>query len=235
MSQKRNNDVGQFGELPFIRNDNFIWVGDISNESLIDFYREFSDKEADDTTKVIPIIISSYGGEIASLMAMRDLIKSSPKPVATIALGKAMSSGACLLAAGTKGFRFASQDTLLMFHEVSGGAMGKTSDVVESAQVMEELNKKLLNNLAEDCGLTFEEIEHQFKTKKNADWTMTAQTAKKWGFIDHIAIPRHITHMPEKELAKAFSHEQMKEIERQKEALMREVTKRVRKAVPRRK
>ena len=208
--------VSRFGHPDFAtvrQEDDFIWVNEFNEESLLQFYRAFTEKELDDSNRVIVVVISSYGGEVSSLMAMRDLIKSSPKPVATLALGKAMSAGACLLAAGTKGLRFASPDTLLMIHEVSGGAMGKTADVVESAQVMGELNLKLLNNLAADCGLSMEDIENQLRSKKNVDWTLTAQAAKKLGLIDHVAIPRHITRMPEKELSNPPTWTEMESVE----------------------
>jgi ATP-dependent Clp protease protease subunit len=210
LMSKPNNNTGAADAMHFNPNDNFIWVNEFSDESLIDFYRGFTAKEDDPTVKIITVIISSYGGEIASLMAMRDLVKSSSKPVATVALGKAMSAGACLLAAGTKGFRFASKDTLIMIHEVSGGAIGKTADVVESAQVMGELNEKLLANLAEDCGQTYEEIETQIRSKKNADWTLSSSLAKKWGIIDHVAIPRNLILAPERELMNVVSYDQLK-------------------------
>ena len=177
--------------------DNFVWVNEISDDSLQKFYEDFCRLETDNTVHIIPIIISSYGGEVASLMGMRDMIKSSPKIVATIAIGKAMSAGACLLAAGAKGWRFASPETAIMIHEVSGGMVGKTSDVAESAAVMAELNKKLLTNFAKDCGKNYKDIEAQIKAKKNADWTMTAVQAKKFGIIDKVAIPRIVTHPPQ--------------------------------------
>jgi ATP-dependent Clp endopeptidase proteolytic subunit ClpP len=192
--------------------DSFIWVSDFDSESLVNFYRDFSEKEQDDSISIIPIVISSYGGEVLSLMAMRDLIKSSPKPVATIALGKAMSAGACLLAAGTPGFRFASKDTMIMIHEVSGGAMGKTADVEESALAMKALNQKLLNNLAEDCGISVKAIEARMVAKKNVDWSMGPPIAKKLGMIDHIGIPRHAFNRPERLLMSVDSYDQQKKL-----------------------
>jgi len=167
-----------------------IWVTDFSQDSVIDFYDSFTEMEKDTEIQVIPVFISSYGGEVYALTAMRDLIKSSHKPVATIAVGMAMSAAASLLASGTKGCRFASPDAHIMIHQVSGMAPGKTADVVESAAVISALNRLLLQNLAKDSGNSLKKIEKAITSKNNADWTLTAEDAKSWGIVDHIGIPR---------------------------------------------
>jgi|SRR5271166_1775169 len=196
-NKANDSDIGPASGPSFGNDDDFIWVSEISDESLSSFYKDFSKLENDNRIHIIPIIVSSYGGDVATLMGMRDIIKSSPKIVATIGLGKAMSAGACLLAAGTKGWRFASPETSIMIHEVSGGMVGKTSDVAESASVMASLNKKLLTNFAKDCGKSYKDVEQQIKSKKNADWTMSTAEAKRWGVIDKVAVPRIVTHPPQ--------------------------------------
>lgn len=168
----------------------FIWVNEFNDDALIQFYKAFSALEQDTKQECIPIIISSYGGEVAVMLAMRDLIKSSPKPVATIALGKAMSAGASLLAAGSKGLRFASADSSIMIHEVSSGVFGKAAEIAESAAIISDLNKKLFNNLAKDCGQNQKKLLAKVHSKKNVDWTMSAKEAQELGLIDHIGIPR---------------------------------------------
>lgn len=188
--------------------DAYVWVSDFDEEALFSFYKKFLELESSPVIPVIKIIISSYGGDVSILMAMRDIIKSSTKPVATIALGKAMSSGACLLAAGTKGFRFASKETTIMIHEVSGGTMGKITDVTEHAAMMAELNKKLLANLAKDSGRSLKEVEKKLKIRKNADWSLSAAEAKDWGIVDHIAIPRLISTESQVMLMKNESYEE---------------------------
>jgi ATP-dependent Clp protease protease subunit len=186
----------------------YIWVTEFDDETLSRFYKKFLELESAPLVPIIPVLISSYGGDVAILMAMRDLIKSSTKPVATVALGKAMSSGACLLAAGTKGFRFASKDTTIMIHEVSGGVMGKVTDVNEQAAMMHDLNKKLLANLAKDSGRSSKEIDKKLKSKKNADWALSSMEAKEWGIIDHIAIPRMMISSPGVALMKNETYEE---------------------------
>jgi ATP-dependent Clp protease protease subunit len=168
----------------------FVWVTKFTDASLEDFFEQFMVLEADPVVSVIPIFISSYGGLIDTLAAMRDIIKSSSKPVATIALGKAMSCGACLLAAGTPGCRFVGPNTEIMVHELSSGAVGKCSDIEQTAEDLSRANKRLLTNLAEDTGHTYEEVSKLLKQRSNTDWVLTPKEAKQFGMIDIIGIPR---------------------------------------------
>jgi ATP-dependent Clp protease, protease subunit len=175
-----------------------IWVSDFNEDSAPRFYEKFLELEEDPSVYVIPIFINSYGGSVYCLTAMRDLIKGSPKPVATICVGMAMSCGASLLAAGTKGFRFAAPDADILIHQVSGMSWGKTADIEEAGREYRRSNEKVFANLAADTGQSKDFFEQKIRSKNNADWTMTPKEAKKIGLIDHITIPR-LT--PEKSLA----------------------------------
>ena len=167
-----------------------IWINDFDENSLQDFYEEFMRLESDPAVDVIPIFVSSYGGQVDVLTSMRDLIKSSPKPVATIAIGKAMSCGVALVSAGTKGFRFSSPNSRFMIHEVAGAGEGKNSDVQVAAKEMAILNKIVMSNLAEDMGKRYDWLMNQLKKRKNSDWFLLPQEAKDVGIIDHISLPR---------------------------------------------
>jgi ATP-dependent Clp protease protease subunit len=169
-----------------------VWVTDFNTDSIRKFYDDFVDIEADPIIEIVPIFINSYGGQVYSLIAKRDLIKSSNKPVATICLGKAMSCGASLLAAGTKGLRFASPDSRILIHQISSMTLGKASDIKEDAAQIQALNEMMLKNLSEDTGMSVGKLKREIKNRDNADWTLSAEEAKKWGLIDHIGVPRHI-------------------------------------------
>jgi ATP-dependent Clp protease protease subunit len=188
--KRKNQDVMGLSQSDWPNDSSYVWVEKFNDEGLQHFYKKFMQLEADDTVKVIPVIISSYGGYTYIALAMRDIIKTSSKPVATAALGKAMSSGAILLAAGTRGLRFASPDSYMLIHEVSSGFQGKTTDIQTEAQHTIELNKKILQNLAADTGKTVRAINAQINKLKNSDWLLTAAQAKSWGLIDHIGVPR---------------------------------------------
>ena len=169
-----------------------VWVTDFNTDSIKKFYEDFVEIEQNPMTDIVPIFINSYGGQVYSLIAKRDLIKSSNKPVATICLGKAMSCGASLLAAGTKGLRFASPDSRILIHQVSSMTLGKASDIKEDAAQVQALNEMMMKNLANDMGVSLNRLKNEIRKRDNADWTLTAEEAKKWGIIDHIGVPRHV-------------------------------------------
>jgi ATP-dependent Clp protease protease subunit len=192
-----------------------VWVTEFDSDAVIRFYDKFMELEKDPELQIVPVFINSYGGDVYALTAMRDLIKSSHKPVATIGVGMAMSCGASLLAAGTKGYRFVAKDIHLLIHQVSSFSVGKNSDVQESAKVTSMLNKKLFQNLADDSGKTLKEFEDKIKSKHNADWTLTANTARQWGLVDHIGIPRTNSAPPSMFLGNHMTYDQQVAMETQ--------------------
>jgi ATP-dependent Clp protease protease subunit len=171
----------------------YIWVNDFDENSMKVFYQQFMQLESDPSIDVITIIIDSPGGEVTTLLGMRDLIKSSIKPVATVAIGKAQSCGAFLLAAGTAGMRFVAPNAQIMVHESSGGAMGTINDILTSVEWMSTLNKLVLENLATDIGIPLEKLKKQIQAKSNTDWHLSAQETVNLGLADIIAIPRIYT------------------------------------------
>lgn len=170
-----------------------VWVNRFDEQSVISFYDRFFKLEADPSVDIIPVFINSPGGELHALVAMRDLIKSSPKPVATVAIGTADSCGVFLLASGSKGYRFASPDTTMMIHQAGGVVGGKTADIIEAAATLKMQNNKIMENFAKDLRKSLAWVENQIFKKNNTDWTLTATQAKHIGLIDHIAIPRIVT------------------------------------------
>jgi ATP-dependent Clp protease protease subunit len=172
--------------------DNIVWVTHFDQESTQIFYDKFSKLENDPIIQVIPVFINSYGGEVHSLIAMRDIIKSSTKPVATVGLGMAMSCGAALLAAGTKGYRFAGINSQIMIHEVSASTQGKTSDMQNDVSNIHRLNQLFMSFLSADSKLKGSMIKKQLKSLDNGDWHLTAEDAKKLGLVDHVGVPRFL-------------------------------------------
>ena len=168
----------------------FLWVNSFDEGDVKEFYSDFFSLESDPSIPVITVFIDSYGGTVEGLTAMRDLIKSSEKPVATVCVGKAMSAAASLLACGHKGLRFISKDSSVMIHEISSGFLGKNEEIKSVSRQTDKLNNILMKNLAEDMGKTKKQLENQLHKVRNADWYLTPTEAKKWGIVDHISIPR---------------------------------------------
>jgi len=181
-------------------NTSYMWINSFEESAVASFYERFFELENSPSVDIITIFIDSYGGEVAGLIAMRDLIKSSLKPVSTVCVGKAMSSGAFLLASGSEGLRFASKNSDIMIHDASGFAMGKVNDMQQTSKWHSKLNKRMFRCLAEDTGNSLSDLEDQISKVKNSDWFLTPKEAKKWGIIDSIEIPRIVYNSPESTL-----------------------------------
>lgn len=140
--------------------------------------------------KVIPVIIDSYGGYVYSLLSMLSEIENSHLPVATIAVGKAMSCGAILLCCGTPGYRYADTNATIMIHDVAAGAVGKIEDMKVSTQQAEKLNQLVFHKMAEKAGHKDKNyfLKH-VSNKKHVDWFMSALESKKHKVIDFIGVP----------------------------------------------
>lgn len=138
---------------------------------------------------VIPVVIDSYGGQVYSLLAMVDAIKSSKIPVATIVEGKAMSCGAILLSYGEEGMRYAGPNSTIMIHDISKMTSGKVEEVKVGAEQADRLNQMVFKNMSINCGQDKEYILKEIHSRGHADWYLTPRDAKKMGLVNHIRIP----------------------------------------------
>ena len=143
---------------------------------------------AEDPTKDINLYINSPGGSVSAGMAIYDTMVLAPCDVATYAMGMAASMGEFLLAAGTKGKRFALPHARIMMHQPSAGIGGSAADIAIQAEQY-ALTKKEMNRLnAEFTGQTVERVE----ADADRDRWFTAQEALDYGFVDHIITRAHI-------------------------------------------
>ncbi|MCV7108946.1 MULTISPECIES: ATP-dependent Clp protease proteolytic subunit [Mycolicibacterium] len=143
---------------------------------------------AEDPTKDINLYINSPGGSVTAGMAIYDTMVLAPCEVATYAMGLAASMGQFLLAAGTKGKRFALPHARIMMHQPSAGIGGSAADIAIQAEQF-ALTKKEMNRLnAEFTGQTLERIE----ADADRDRWFTSQEALEYGFVDHIITRAHL-------------------------------------------
>jgi ATP-dependent Clp protease protease subunit len=166
-----------------------VTVNDFDEESVVKFAEAMS-KAENTGQKVIPIVIDSYGGYCDSVIAMMEIIKQASLPVATICIGKAMSCGAILLTCGDEGLRYCAPSSRIMIHEIRAGAIGKVTDIANSAEEFERLNKFILETMSLNCGHKpnyFEDIIHD---KGHTDWFLTASEAVKHNIVQEIRVPR---------------------------------------------
>jgi ATP-dependent Clp protease protease subunit len=149
--------------------------------------------QMDDGKKDISIYINSPGGSVTAGLAIYDTMQFLTCAVNTYCIGMAASMGAVLLAAGTKGKRYALPNSDIMIHQVSGGAQGTASDVERTVEFMFKLKKRLIHILAQHTGKSDEQV----KGDSDRDYYMTAEEAKAYGLVDEVVKSRKEIKVPD--------------------------------------
>ena len=142
--------------------------------------------EGQDPDKDISFYINSPGGSVTDGMAIYDTMQYIKCDVSTICLGMAASMGAFLLAAGTKGKRFALPNSEIMIHQPLGQAKGQATDILIHAHHIEKIRANINRILADATGKPLEQI--QLDTER--DNFMTAAEAAEYGLIDKVISKR---------------------------------------------
>ncbi len=135
-----------------------------------------------DPQKDVNIYINSPGGSVSAGLAIYDTMQFLTCDVNTYCIGIAASMGAVLLAAGTKGKRFALPNSDIMIHQVSGGAQGTASDVERTVEYMYRLKQRLNTIIANHTGKSADQVE----VDADRDYYMTAEEAADYGIVDKV-------------------------------------------------
>lgn len=135
-----------------------------------------------DAKKDIHLYLNSPGGSVTAGLAIYDTMQFVTCDVNTYCIGMAASMGAVLLAAGTKGKRFALPNSDIMIHQVSGGAQGQASDVERTVEFMFKLKKRLIRILSRHTGQPEAKVHHD----SDRDYYMGAEEAKDYGLVDEV-------------------------------------------------
>lgn len=160
------------------------------NEGSASKFAEDMTKAEDTGQSVIPIYIDSYGGACDALLHMIDVVQSCCVPVATIAIGKAMSCGVLLLSAGTEGHRYMGSNSRVMIHEISAGTYGKLHEITADHEEFKRLNKQLFTTMANNTGHADDYFLDLINKKGHSDWFLTATECKKLNIVNHIRLPK---------------------------------------------
>jgi ATP-dependent Clp protease protease subunit len=142
--------------------------------------------EAEDPDKDITFYINSPGGSVTAGMAIYDTMQFVKSDIATLCMGQAASMGALLLAAGTKGKRYALPNSRIMIHQPMGGFQGQATDVDIHAREILRMREDLNRILAEHTNHTIKKIA----ADTERDNFMNAGEAKKYGIIDEVLVKR---------------------------------------------
>jgi ATP-dependent Clp protease protease subunit len=119
-------------------------------------------------------------------MAIYDTMQYVSCDVATFCIGQAASMGAVLLAAGTKGKRYALPNARIMIHQPLGGAQGQATDISIQAQEILRMKLRLNQILAHHTGQSLERVEKD----TDRDHFLSPEEAKAYGLVDHVVSPR---------------------------------------------
>ena len=138
--------------------------------------------EADDPEKDIHLYVNSPGGMVTSGLAVYDTIQYIKPAVSTICIGQAASMGALLLAAGTKGKRYALPNSRIMIHQPMGGFQGQATEVDIQAREILKMRERLNAILSKHTEQTVDRIS----TDTERDYFMSPEAAKEYGIIEEV-------------------------------------------------
>jgi ATP-dependent Clp protease, protease subunit len=138
--------------------------------------------QADNPEKDIYLYINSPGGSVYSGLAIYDTMQFLSCPINTYCMGIAASMGSFLLAAGTKGKRYALPNSRIMLHQPSGGSQGTAADIEIQAREILYIRERLNSIYAKHTGQPVERIMDDL----DRDRFMSPEEAKEYGLIDHV-------------------------------------------------
>ncbi len=147
--------------------------------------------EAEDPDKDINLYINSPGGMVSAGLAVYDTMQYIRPPITTICMGMAMSFGALLLAAGTKGKRFALPHSRVMIHQpliYGEGISGQVTDIAIEAKELVSTKQKLTDILAKHTGQKVEKVLEDCER----NFYMSAHDAKEYGLVDQVIDTRKL-------------------------------------------
>lgn len=135
-----------------------------------------------DSEREIQMYINCPGGIIYAGLAIYDTMQQIQAPVSTFAVGVTASMGTVLLAAGTKGQRYALPHATIHMHQAHGGSQGYTTDVEIQYREMKRQQDLLFGIISRHTGQTIQQIADDFERDR---W-MDAAMAKEYGLVDDI-------------------------------------------------
>ncbi len=166
--------------------ERIIFLGTLSNDEVANnvmaqlIFLEYENPEKD-----ITLYINSPGGYVSAGLAIYDTMQHIRPNIATICIGNSISMAAILLAAGTKGKRYALPHSRIMLHQPSGAATGQSTDIQIHAKEIIKTRETLTEIIAKHSGRDINDV----RTKTDRDFYMSPEEALEFGVIDEIFNP----------------------------------------------
>jgi len=170
-------------------NERIVFLGSEVNDAVANLViAQILHLESDDPDKDIYLYINSPGGSITAALAMYDTMQYVKPEIHTICIGQAASAGAVLLAAGTKGKRFALPNSRILIHQPHGGATGQAIDIDIQAKEILRFRKLLEEILSKHTGQPLKKVQQD----TDRDFIMTAEQAREYGIVDEVLTQRKL-------------------------------------------
>ena len=164
-------------------------VGPVTEMTANLIVAQFLFLESDNPEKDISFYVNSPGGSVSAGLAIYDTMQFIKPDVSTLCIGQAASMGAFLLAAGSKGKRFALPNSRVMIHQPMGGFQGQASDVEIHAREILYLRARLNDLMAKHTGQKVANIERD----TDRDNFLSAEESVKYGLVDKVLLSRSET------------------------------------------
>ncbi len=148
--------------------------------------------ESEDPDRDIHLYINSPGGSFTALTAIYDTMNFVRPDIETICMGQAASAAAVLLAAGTKGKRYALEHSRILIHQPSGGGEGQSSDIEIQAREILRMRAQLEEMLSKHTGRDVEAVRSDIERDK----ILTPVEAVEYGLIDEVITTRKLSSLP---------------------------------------
>lgn len=142
--------------------------------------------ESEDPERDIYFYVNTPGGSVTAGLAVYDTMQYVKPQISTVCVGQAASMGAILLAAGTKGKRYALPHARIMIHQPLGGFQGTAADVDIQAREILRMREDLNNILVVHTGQNLKRIEKD----TDRDFFMSGKQAMEYGLVDEVIVSR---------------------------------------------
>jgi len=181
-------EKSQFGERAYdiysrLLKDRVVFIGGPIDDTLANIViAQLLFLVSEDDKEDVRLYINSPGGSVTSAMAIYDTMQYLKPDIETICIGQAASAAAVLLAAGSKGKRYALPNSRIMIHQPMGEVGGQASDIAIHAQEILRVKENLIAIMARHTGKPIAQVEKD----SERDNYMSAQKAKEYGIIDKV-------------------------------------------------
>jgi len=167
--------------------DRIVFLGSIVTDEVANLITaQLLFLESEDPERDIFFYINSPGGAVTAGLAIYDTMQYVRPQISTVCVGQAASMGAVLLAAGTKGKRFALPHSRIMIHQPLGGFQGQAADIDIQAREILRMREELNNILMKHTGQSLKKIEKD----TDRDMVLSCKQAQEYGLVDEVIAAR---------------------------------------------